>query len=143
MIDRQLVAYLKVVHAVFNTLLMLAFFSQAWMGLKIRSARKAGRPLPLPDIKRHRKTGPVLVLLGVTGLVSGMTLILLDTGDPLKYLFHLGNGTALISSMGATLFVSRKIAGTAVRARDLHFGIGGFILCVYIVQFVSGLSILL
>ncbi len=82
-IDRQLLSYLRLAHGLFNTTVMALIFYHGRLGLAIRRARCAGLPLPFPLIRRHRKGGPILAGLGLTGFLIGLTLVLLDTGNVL------------------------------------------------------------
>jgi hypothetical protein len=65
MIPPWLVEYLKLGHGLFNTLMMLLFVNQGWLGLKIRKKRKGDLPKDFTTIRKHRKRGPVLTLFGI------------------------------------------------------------------------------
>jgi hypothetical protein len=54
--------YFKLAHGTFNSLVMLLFIRQGWLGLQIRKNRLSGTPL-VPAIKRHRRTGPIAAAL--------------------------------------------------------------------------------
>ena len=88
MIDKQLIAYFRLVHGSYNTLMIVLFIYQGLLGLKIRKQRKAGNQMPFKTIKRHRKIGQILVLMGVIGFFAGAALIYLDYGRLLKYPLH-------------------------------------------------------
>ena len=42
MLDKQVIAYLRLVHGTYNLLIFLLFWYQAFLGFTIRKARKAG-----------------------------------------------------------------------------------------------------
>lgn len=143
LISRELLADLRIVHGLFNFAVMLMFFYTARYGLMIRRARKNGAPLPVAAAIRHRMLGPILALLGGLGFTVGLTLVLLDTGDPLKYPAHLLGGIALVTLLLATYLVSRKIKGPNSPYRDTHFRLGLAILTLYVVEVFLGLGVLL
>lgn len=78
--DRLVVEYLKVVHVAFNAGIILLFLYQGWVGLRIRKARKGGGGFVPKNISRHRKLGPILALLGLSGLFFGLSLVYTDKG---------------------------------------------------------------
>jgi len=143
LIDRQLLSNLRLVHAFYNTSIALLFYYHGWLGITIRRARRAKAPLPFPLIKRHRRTGPVLVILGVFGFFIGLTLVLLDTGNVLEYPPHLFTGLAVVILVLLTFVISRRIQGTDSPYRTPHFILGVTILCLYLVEAFLGLGVLL
>jgi uncharacterized protein DUF4079 len=143
LIGRQLLLNLRWVHAFYNGVVLLLLFYHGWLGGTIRRARRARAPLPFAAIKRHRKTGPVLVILGVIGFFIGLTLILLHTGNVLEYSPHFFTGLAIVVLLVTTRAVSRKIKGPDSTYRTPHFIMGVAILCLYLAEAVLGLGILL
>jgi len=141
MIDKETIAYLKLIHGSYNVIMMFLFMYQGWMGLKIRRGRKAGVQ-SFDIVKRHRKFGPVLALMGVGGFLAGVTLIYLDTGRFLKYPLHFATGLSLVFCIATAFMISRKIAGPESPWRTPHFRRGILIICLYLVQVSLGLSIL-
>ena len=75
---------------------MLLFFHQGWVGMTIRRQRLRGGEVPLTSRKRHRRTGPVLAVMGVLGFFAGLTLVMVDEGNLLEYPLHLFVGSAII-----------------------------------------------
>jgi len=142
LIDRQLLSSLRLVHASYNSLVMLLFFYHGWLGMTIRRARMSKKPLPFEVIKRHRKTGPLLTVLGVVGFLIGLTLILLHTGNVLEYPPHFLAGCAIVVCLLATFLISRKIKGPDSPYRTPHFVLGITILCLYIIQTFLGIGVL-
>lgn len=134
--------YLKLAHGTFNFLVMLLFFRQGWLGLRIRRSRLAGTPL-VPAIKRHRRTGPIAAALAACGFLAGLTLALIDHGDILYYPYHFLNGAALVLCIGATFLVSRRLKGPAPPWRTIHAILGIVILVLYPLQVLLGLGIFL
>ncbi len=143
LIDRQLLSSLRLVHGGYNTLAALLFFYHASLGVRIRRARRAHGPLPFTLIKRHRKGGPVLVVLGIVGFFIGFTLVLLDSGNLLQFPYHFLVGCAIVLSLTATFILSRKIKGPDSPYRTPHFHLGIAILCLYAVEVLLGLGVLL
>jgi len=143
LIDRQLLSYLRLAHAGFNSLVMLTFFYHARLGMTIRRARKAHGPLPFPLIKRHRREGPILAALGIAGFCIGFTLVMLDTGRVLEYPSHFLAGCTIVLCLITTFVLSRKIKGPDSPYRTPHFYLGIAILCLYLIEAVLGLGVLL
>lgn len=134
--------YLQIGHGVFNVLVMLLFFRQGWLGLKIRQSRRAGTPLAAA-IKQHRRAGPIAVLLAAGGFGAGLALALIDHGQIGHNPAHFFNGLALVLCVGATFLVSRRLKGPAPPWRTVHALLGLVILVLYPLQVVLGLGVLL
>ncbi len=139
---RELIANMRIVHALFNVTILMFLIFQAWLGLKIRRRRKAGDPPAFNVIKTHRKLGPMLVLAGVLGFISGCIIIYFDTGALFKYPWHSFLGLTLAFLLMSALFVSKKITGTDSSWRTIHYRIGLLLLCVYCIQAFLGIGIL-
>jgi Protein of unknown function (DUF4079) len=134
--------YLKFVHGFYNVLVMVLLFFQGWLGISIRRARRSQAPLPVKAVKRHRKMGPILALLGALGFLVGLVLVLVDTGRVLEYPPHLFVGMAIVILLISTFLISRKIKGPDSPFRTPHFRLGLFVLLPYIVQSFLGLGVL-
>ena len=143
LIDRELLADLRLVHGVYNTIVMMLFLYQGRLGFRIRRDRLAGAPPPFPVIKRHRQAGPILAILGGLGFFAGLTLVLLDTGNILEYPLHLFTGLTIVVLLIATYKISRDIKGPESSFRSPHFVLGIAILCLYFVNVFFGLGVLL
>ena len=144
LISKELLTPLRLAHGLFNFSVVLLFFYTARFGLLIRRARQKGAPRPTAAIRRHRKLGPILASLGAMGFGAGLTLILLDTGNILKYPVHLLVGTIIVALLLTTFLVSRKIAGPeASPFRQAHFLLGLAILSLYLLEVLLGLGVLL
>jgi len=141
MIDKEIISSLRPVHAALNLVVMFLFWYQAFLGFRIRKARKAGGLNPT-SLKRHRKTGPVLALLAVAGYLGGAVLGYLDNGRLLKYPLHFLNGTAIVMLIIATVVISRSIAVKDTRLRTLHMTLGLLLLCLYALQVFLGMGII-
>lgn len=141
MIDKGLIADLKPVHGALNLLVMSLFWYQAFLGFKIRKARKSGGLNP-KAVKRHRKLGPLFVLLAFVGYSGGAALAYLDNGRLLKYPLHFINGTIIIAAVSVTFIVSRRLTLQDERLRNIHLTLGLLILSLYALQVLLGLSIL-
>ena len=133
MIDRQTIEYLRVIHGSYNFTIMLLFFYQASLGLRIRSNRKK-RTITPKIIKRHRRFGPILAALGITGFFAGISIIYLDYGHIFKYPLHFIVGSLIVLSVITTYFISRKIRAGEPSHRNLHFVFGLLILSLYLIQ---------
>ena len=143
LIDRQLLADLRLAHGTYNAVVMLLFLYQGRLGFRIRRARKARALPPFPVIKRHRRTGPILAILGGLGFLAGLTLVLLDTGNVLEYPPHFFTGLTIVVLLIATYKISRDIKGTDSPYRTPHFFLGIAILCLYLVNVMIGIGVLL
>jgi hypothetical protein len=131
----------KVAHGSFNTLLVIVFLYQAWIGLAIRRGRKSGKN-QFAAMKRHRKLGPFLVVMGFAGYCAGLILVYIDSGLILEYPLHLMIGSIIVFLLICQYVVSRKIRGPESPWRTPHLAIGVGILCFYIVQIVTGLGVM-
>ena len=143
LINRHLLSSLRLVHGSFNTFVMVLFFYHAHLGIAIRRARRARGPLPFPLIKRHRRGGPLLAGLGIAGFCIGFTLVMLDSGMALEFPSHFLVGCTIVLCLVTTFVVSRKIKGPDSPYRTPHFYLGIAILCLYLIEVVLGLGVLL
>ena len=142
LVDRHLLSSLRLVHGSYNSLVMLLFFYHGWLGITIRRARKSKAHLPFAVIKRHRKTGPVLAIMGGVGFLIGLTLALLDSGNILEFPEHFMVGCAIVLCLLSTFLISRKIKGPDSPYRTPHFVLGITILCLYLIQVFLGIGVL-
>jgi uncharacterized protein DUF4079 len=142
LIDKQWLLNLRLVHASYNSCIILFFFYHGWLGFTIRRARRAKAPLPFASIKRHRKTGPLLAALGIAGFFIGFTLVLLHTGKVLEYPPHLFTGFIIVALLMTTWSISRKIKGPDSPYRTPHFAVGIAILCFYVIEAILGIGVL-
>jgi hypothetical protein len=143
LIDRQLLADLRLAHGIYNSFVVLLFLYQGWLGLRIRRGRMAHAPQSLPVIKRHRRAGPVLALMGGFGFLFGLTLVLLDTGNVLEYKLHFFTGLSIVVLLIATYRISRDIKGPDSPYRTPHFVLGAAIICLYCANVFLGIGALL
>lgn len=132
----------KLAHGSFNTLLALVFLYQARMGLSIRRGRKRGESRVIA-MRRHRRLGPFLVVLGLLGYCLGLILVSIDKGRLLEYPLHLAVGSLIVLFLLGQYAVSRKIKGPESSWRTPHLAIGVGIICLYVLQIVVGISVLM
>jgi hypothetical protein len=142
MIDKQIIAYLKLIHGAFNTLVLLLLISQGWDGLKIRNIRRAGNPPDFKTIKRHRKNGPLFTILGCLGFIAGAIIVYLDEGEIFEYPIHFITGSVITFLLITTYLISKRISGAESRLRTPHFILGIGVLGIYLFQIFLGLEIL-
>jgi hypothetical protein len=128
-------------HGTFNSLVALCLLYQAWMGITIRRGRKRGEPR-FVAIKRHRKFGPFLVVMGLLGYCFGLILVWIDKGRVLVYPLHLALGSLIVIFLLGQYAVSRRIKGLESPWRTPHLAIGVTILCLYALQIAVGLAVL-
>ncbi len=137
--SKELILYLKLLHAGFNSLVIMLFVYQGILGLRIRRSEKK----TIHIIRKHRKTGPIIAVLGALGFIAGITVIFLDTGRILKYPPHFLLGLIIVSLIMSTYLISKKIKGPEPYWRNRHFALGILIICLYFVQAFLGLGVLL
>jgi len=142
LINPRLLASLRLVHGSYNSIVAAMFFYHGWLGITIRRARRSKAPLPFAAIKRHRKTGPFIVFMGVLGFFIGFTLVLLDSGNVLQFPAHFLVGCTIVLCLVSTFLVSRKIKGPDSSYRTPHFVLGITILCLYLIELFLGLGVL-
>ena len=134
---------LRLLHGTYNALVALAFVYQGWLGLKVKRARKSGDGANSRATRRHRRSGPILVLLGALGYGAGAALIVVDKGHLFEYPLHHLMGITIVLLLAAAFLVSRKIRGPVSPWRTPHLLLGLAILGAYLAQFLLGLNILL
>jgi hypothetical protein len=132
----------KLAHGSFNTLLALAFLYQAWMGLSIRRGRNRSE-LQVKAVRRHRRLGPILVVLGILGFCLGVLLVYIDKGRVLEYPPHLAVGSLIVLFLLGQYAVSKKIKGPESPWRTPHLAVGVGIILLYVLQIVIGVGILM
>jgi hypothetical protein len=137
--SKELIANLRLIHGAYNTVVILFFVYQGILGLRIRRSEKK----PFHIIRRHRKIGPVIAVLGIAGFIAGMTVAFLEWGRILKYPFHFITGLTIVSLIITTFIISRKIKGPDPYWRNRHYALGILIILFYSVQAFLGLGILL
>jgi hypothetical protein len=134
--------YLGIIHGLYNVVVLTLLLRQAWLGLRIRRQRLYGG-LPVFDaIKKHRKLGPILVILGLFGFLSGLVTVYMDYGTVTKYPYHLLTGSLVALLLITAFWMSRIIKGGDSPWRTRHYAIGVIILCTYVAQMILGLDIL-
>lgn len=141
MIEKDMIPYFRLAHGSYNIMVMILFFYQGWLGLKIMNGRKTGLQ-SFGAIKRHRKMGPVLSLMGAAGFFVGL-FIAVSHGHIFHYPLHFSTGSVIVLCISTTFFISRKIKGQDSPWRALHFRVGILILSFYFIQAFLGLGIIL
>ena len=139
---RQIISVLRMVHGSYNLVIILLFWYQASLGVRIRSARRSGGSNPRA-VRRHRQAGPVLALFAIAGYMGGLLVGFLDHGLKVKYPLHLVSGSLIVTLIVLTVTVSRRITYRQERERNLHFSLGLMLLFMYALQAFLGLGILL
>jgi hypothetical protein len=142
LIDKQLLSDLQLVHAFYNTTVVLLFWYQAWLGMKIRRMRQNRSPLPLSAIRRHRKGGPVFAAAAFLGYFMGLFIVFLDKGKVFEYRLHFLVGSTIMLFIIANIVISRRIKGQSPAYRGPHFLTGVIILSLYLLQIFLGIGIL-
>ncbi len=142
MLDKQTVAYLRYVHASYNMIMTALFLYQGNLGLRIRKQRKTGDFFDVKAIKKHRKAGYFFTIMGISGFISGLTIVYVDYRHILEYPLHFFTGSVIAVSLLSTYLISRKIKQKSIW-RTPHFMIGILIICLYIFQLLLGMGILL
>jgi hypothetical protein len=137
----QILAYVLPVHALFNLSIALLFFFQASLGWKIRTRRKLEMPPSVKITRSHRKLGPLLVLAGIAGALSGMIIAFFAKGHIFISLFHGLTGIAIACTLVIIYYLSKKISLEETRWRGIHFRLGLLILCLYCAQIFIGIGI--
>lgn len=132
--------FFNVAHRFFNVLVALVFLYQAWMGFKIRKGRKGGRSR-FEVVRRHRKLGPFLIIAGLAGYCSGLVLVYINNGQLPVYPLHLTIGSLIALLLVVQYVVTRKIRGVESPWRTPHLAIGVLMLCLYVLQIITGLAL--
>lgn len=130
-------------HGAYNAIIFVAFLYQGWIGWNIRSERLTGGHRNRLLASRHRKNGPILVLLAPLGYVAGATLAYMDKGHIFEFPFHDLTGLCIVFLIVLTFLISRQIRGPQTPWRTIHFVVGLIILSLYVIQALLGMNILL
>lgn len=138
----DIIPYMKLGHAFFNSLVLLGFLIQAAMGVKIRRARLSGRQTA-ETRKHHRSFGHYLAVFGILGYLAGIALVTLDQGSVLKYPLHFLFGSLIVLAISFQVLTSTMIAGAEKPWRDRHYQLGRILLFLYGLQAFIGLGLLL
>jgi hypothetical protein len=137
----DIIGSLLPLHALINLSIFLLFMFQASLGLRIRSARKAASPPAIKAIRLHRRLGPVLVLLGVSGFFSGWIIVFYHYCNLFHYPLHSLTGLSVALMIMITFYISKNIRGADSHWRTIHFSSGLILLCLYAVQIFLGIGI--
>jgi len=140
--DKQTMVYFKLLHGLYNSMVIALFIYQGFLGLRIRRQRKVSMPA-FNLSKRHIRLGPILVIGSMIGFFSGVLVVFIDHGYIFKYPLHFITGLLIILSVVTIFLISKKIKATDYVWRNVHFRLGIFILCLYFIQAFLGLVILL
>ena len=143
MIRNQIIPYLKLAHGSYNILVMFLFIYQWSLGLRIKKKRIAGEQPGAKLIRKHRRNGPIFVILGCFGYLAGISIVYLDKGKIIQYPLHFIIGSLIAISLLSTYLISKKIRATKSPWRTSHFMLGILIICLYLIQMFLGLNILL
>ena len=138
--EHLVVPYLKYAHGLYNILVIMLFLYQGWLGLKIRHGRISGNPQEVKFVRRHRKFGPFLAILGISGFAGGIGTAYLSEGEIFEYPLHFLTGLTISSLIILTFLVSRKIRGPESPWRNPHYIIGIVIITLYFVQAYLGIG---
>jgi len=142
MIDKQILAYLRLVHGTFNTFVFVLIVYQGFLGYSIRKARLTG--IPAGDItRRHRKNGPFLAVTGIAGFITGAVLVYLDYGHLMKYPLHFINGASISMALSGMFLISKRISAADTKWRTAHYRLGIITIVLYVIQLFLGLVIFL
>jgi len=136
------VPYLKYAHGLFNSMVIILFLYQGWLGLKIRNGRISGNPQEVKVVIRHRKVGPALAMIGIFGFISGIGTAYLSEGEIFEYPLHFLTGLIISSLIILTFLISKKIRGRESPWRNLHYIIGILIICLYFFQAYLGIGMI-
>jgi len=137
-----MVAFLAPLHGLFNAVVGVLLFVQAWRGLKIRRARRTGGAFPVSSVKRHRKNGPILPYLAATGFAAGLLLIALDHRPLISFPTHFFFGLSIVLLLWLLRRLGVRIKGPLSPIRTPHFVLGIALLVIYVVQVGLGFSLL-
>ena len=137
---RQIIEYMRLAHGGFNICVALVILYQAWVGLKIRKNRLGKMP-DFRAIKRHRLVGPYLAIAGIAGFCFGPALVYIDQGKVFQFPLHAVCGALIACSLAAAYVISRRIKAGPLW-RTPHFIIGAWLVALYVVQVLLGLSVL-
>jgi hypothetical protein len=129
-------------HGLYNLLIIFLFLYQGWLGFKIRKDRMRDNPPAVKIVKRHRKLGPIFSILGITGLLSGLTVAYIAYRRFFILNLHFFGGSIITILIAINYFFSRKIKGVESSWKTAHFVSGVTLICFYLVQAFLGVVML-
>lgn len=142
MIDGSLISSLRYAHGAYNTIIILLFLYQGWLGVGIRGHRRKGGAPAIGLVKRHRRLGPFFSVTGVAGFISGLIIVYVDTGKFFVFRFHFITGLVVSAFIAGTYLSSRKIKERDSAWRIFHFVGGVVLICLYFIQTFLGIKLL-
>jgi len=137
--NKELISYLRLLHGAFNALVFSLVLYQGVLGFRIRRSEKK----PVQVVRRHRRLGPFLPILGGLGFLAGIIIVFLDSGRVFKFPLHFAAGLTIVILLMTTFIISKKIKGPEPYWRNRHFFLGILIILFYLVQIILGLGMLL
>jgi hypothetical protein len=137
-----MITILKYAHGLFNGMVILLFLYQGWLGLKIRQGRIAGNPPEVRFVKKHRKFGPALAIMGIFGFAGGISIVYLGEGEIFEHPVHFLTGLTISALIITTFLISREIRGRESEWRTIHYFIGLAILSLYCFQAYLGIQMI-
>jgi cytochrome b561 len=140
MMDKKIIVPLALAHGTFNLIVVTFFMYQGWLGWSMRKGRREKRQIDFKVVKRHRKIGPILLILAFIGYLAGEGLVCFDQGHVVKYPLHFSVGTVIMVAIFTTFLISRKIKTPGSPWRTPHYALGVVIICLYLIQAFLGLQ---
>ena len=140
--EHSLLMYFRYGHGLYNIVVIMLFLFQGWLGQQIRNRRNAGNPPEVKFVRRHRKLGPSLAILGIFGFVGGISTAYLSEGEIFEHPIHFLTGLTISALIITTFLVSRKIRGRESTWRTVHYFIGLVIISLYVFQAYLGIRML-
>lgn len=138
----SIISYLRYAHGLYNSLVIVLFLYQGWLGWRIRRERLRGNPPTVRWVKRHRKLGPLFAVLGISGFLLGMAVVYLHEGHIFEHPLHFMTGLTVAFLIASVFLISRKIKGRESPWRNPHFIAGMTLLFTYFLQAFWGIGIL-
>jgi Protein of unknown function (DUF4079) len=142
LIDRSIISYLRYAHGSYNILVYLLFLHQGWLGIRIRRERRQGLAPTVRILRRHRKFGPILSVIGIIGFISGLIVIFIDNGIFFVFRLHFITGFLISIFISIAYLSSRKIKARDSVWRTPHLTVGIIIICLYFIQIFLGIGVL-
>lgn len=130
------------IHGIFNFGIFFVCIYQAITGIRIRKNRLR-QVLNTLLIRKHRKLGPAIFILILTGYIGGLLSVYVMWNETNIHKAHSILGLVIVTFFFIIYLTSKKITVKSIILRKIHLFLGFTALILYFIQIILGANILL